>query len=124
MDFTKAQRVFEDYLDNIMGYIEKKRVPISTPCGGMKYIPPNEDLMRAIEEHCDIHETFADDFRRQIMAFVGTMSLKGKLINWTSNPQMKKAILGYLAESDPGILETQEPTPKYRRVTDPWEPAW
>lgn len=81
LDLTKAQHLFEEYLDNIMGFIEKKKVPVTTP-SGTKYRRPDETLMRAIEEHCDIPEQSADDFRRMIMTFVGMQTLKGRPVNY------------------------------------------
>ena len=120
----KCQHVFEVYVDNVMGYLERKKVSNWWANSKGKVMPPDEDFMRAIEENADIGEPAADDFRRQVMAFVGHLSLIGQAISWTSNPQLKHGILGYLAEEHPDILQIPEPIPKYRRVTDPWEPAW
>jgi predicted Ser/Thr protein kinase len=122
----KCQHVFEVYIDNVMGYIEKKKVAAwwDGPAVRPKNKLPDEDFMRAIEENADISETKADDFRRSVMALVGHLSLNGQALSWTSNPQLKHAILGYIAEEHPDILQIPETPPKYRRVTDPWEPAW
>lgn len=122
----KAQHIFEVYIDNVMGYLEKREV-ISWwdgPAMRPKKKSPDEDLMRAIEENCDIGESGADDFRRQVVSLVGNLSLQGKYLGWTSCPQLKHAILGYIAEEHSDILQIPEPIPKYRSMTDPWEPAW
>jgi predicted Ser/Thr protein kinase len=121
----EAQHFFEVYIDNVMGYLEKKKVAAWWEGQQKtKLKPPNEAFMRAIEENANIPTHGADDFRRQLMAFIGQRSLNGNQINWTTTPMVKDAILFYLAEKHPEWVNTPEPTPKYRSIADAWEPAW
>lgn len=121
-----AQKMFERYIDNAMGYLERRAVP-DYKYGSMA--DPDELLMRGIEENCDIPMQAADDFRRSIVAFVGHLSAQGQYIGWMSNPQIKKGIECYIAESQPELMKEirnslRVHVPKYRSMTDPWEPAW
>ncbi len=53
---------------------------------------PNEKLMRSIEEKIDIPESRKDDFRREIMNYIGALSLEGKKFDWRSNERLAKAL--------------------------------
>jgi len=53
---------------------------------------PDERLMRAVEEKIDIPESRKDDFRREIMNFIGSMALNGKVFAYDSNPRLHKAL--------------------------------
>jgi serine protein kinase len=53
---------------------------------------PDERLMRSIEERIDIPETRKDDFRREIMNYIGALSLDGKSFNYKTNERLQKAI--------------------------------
>jgi serine protein kinase len=48
--------------------------------------------MRSIEERIDIHETRKDDFRREIMNYIGALSLDGKSFNYRTNERLQKAL--------------------------------
>ncbi len=43
---------------------------------------PDERLMRSVEEKIDIPDTRKDDFRREIMNYIGALSLDGKTFNY------------------------------------------
>jgi serine protein kinase len=88
-------RLCTQYVDNMMAYIEKSKV--NNPYTG-KEQAPDERLMRAVEEKIDIPEVGADDFRRSIAAFMGSLSNQDKKFRWDSNPQLKKAFEAKLFE--------------------------
>jgi serine protein kinase len=48
--------------------------------------------MRAIETKIDIPEQTADDFRRQIASFIGSLANKKQEFRWDTNPKLKKAL--------------------------------
>ena len=54
--------------------------------------------MRAVESKIDIPEQGADDFRRQIAAFIGDLAIKHKTFRWDSNSKLKKALEAKLFE--------------------------
>ena len=53
---------------------------------------PDERLMRSIEEKIDIPESRKDDFRREIMNFIGYLALDGKTFDYTTNERLHKAL--------------------------------
>jgi predicted Ser/Thr protein kinase len=48
--------------------------------------------MRSIEEKIDIPESRKDDFRREIMNYIGSLALQGKTFRYDSNPRLHKAL--------------------------------
>ena len=48
--------------------------------------------MRSIEEKINIPESRKDDFRREIMNYIGALSLDGKQFNYRSNERLYKAL--------------------------------
>ncbi|MFM9964964.1 MAG: serine protein kinase, partial [Planctomycetaceae bacterium] len=53
---------------------------------------PDERLMRSIEERIDIPETRKDDFRREIMNYIGALALDGKKFDYKTNERLQKAL--------------------------------
>jgi serine protein kinase len=88
-------RLCTNYIDNIMAYINKSK--IKDPITGQDR-KPDERLMRAVESKIDIPEQGADDFRRQIAAFIGDLAIKHKTFRWDSNSKLKKALEAKLFE--------------------------
>ena len=64
-----------NYIDNVKAYTQKERVK-------NKYTgqdeEPDERLMRSIEEKIDIPESRKDDFRREIMNYIGALAIEGQ----------------------------------------------
>ena len=48
--------------------------------------------MRSIEERIDIPESRKDDFRREIMNYIGALALDGKTFNFKTNERLQKAL--------------------------------
>lgn len=78
-----------NYVDNIVAYINDEKVvnPITN-----KEEEPNESLMRSIEEKIGIAQGMKDDFRREIMNYMGSMAARGKTFEYNSNEQLYKAL--------------------------------
>lgn len=78
-----------NYVDNIVAYINDERVlnPITN-----KEEEANEGLMRSIEEKIGIAQGMKDDFRREIMNYMGSMAARGKTFEFNSNEQLYKAL--------------------------------
>jgi serine protein kinase len=53
---------------------------------------PDERLMRSIEEKIDVSESRKDDFRREIMNFIGALALEGKKFLWNTNDRLRRAL--------------------------------
>ena len=48
--------------------------------------------MRSIEEKIDIPESRMDDFRREIMNYIGALAIDGKTFNYRTNDRLQKAL--------------------------------
>ena len=78
-----------NYIDNIVAYIQDEKV---TNMVTGKEEAANEQLMRSIEEKIGISEGMKDDFRREIMNYMGGLAAKGKEFKYDSNEQLYKAL--------------------------------
>jgi serine protein kinase len=78
-----------NYIDNIVAYIQDEKV--TNPVTG-KEETANEQLMRSIEEKIGISNGMKDDFRREIMNYMGGLAAKGKEFKYDSNEQLYKAL--------------------------------
>ena len=48
--------------------------------------------MRSIEEKIDIPESRKDDFRREIMNYIGALAIEGKKFDFRTNERLHKAL--------------------------------
>jgi len=88
-DKEALQRLCDKYIENVMAYLNKERV--KNPITG-EFEEPDERFMRAIEEKIDIPESRKDDFRREIMNYIGTLAVKGKKFDYRSNERLRRAL--------------------------------
>jgi serine protein kinase len=88
-DEEAISRLCSNYIDNVKAYTQKERVK-------NKYTgqdeEPDERLMRSIEEKIDIPESRKDDFRREIMNYIGALAIEGKVFNYRTNERLYKAL--------------------------------
>ncbi len=88
-DEEGIKALFANYIDNVKAYIRKEKVK-------NKYTgqdeAPNEKLMRSVEEKIDIPESRKDDFRREIMNYIGALALEGKAFDYKSDGRLQKAL--------------------------------
>jgi len=88
-DEEAISRLCSNYIDNVKAYTQKERVK-------NKYTgqdeDPDERLMRSIEEKIDIPESRKDDFRREIMNYIGALAIEGKQFNYRTNERLYKAL--------------------------------
>ena len=78
-----------NYIDNIKAYTQKERV--KNKYTG-QFEEPDERLMRSIEEKIDIPESRKDDFRREIMNYIGALAVDGKKFDFRTNERLHKAL--------------------------------
>jgi len=88
-DEAAIKRLAANYIDNVKAYTQKQKV--RNPYTGQDE-PPNERLMRSIEEKIEIPESRKDDFRREIMNYIGALALEGKTFAWDSNERLRQAL--------------------------------
>ncbi len=88
-DEDAIARLCSNYVDNVKAYTQKERM--RNKYTG-QYEEPDERLMRSIEEKIGIPENRKDDFRREIMNFIGALALEGKSFDYTTNERLRKAL--------------------------------
>lgn len=88
-DEDALTRLCANYIDNVKAYTQREKV--RNKFTGQTE-EPDERLMRSIEERIDIPETRKDDFRREIMNYIGALSLDGRTFNYKTNERLQKAI--------------------------------
>src|SRR6478752_6972958 len=88
-DEDAISKLCANYIDNIKAYTQKERVK-------NKYTgqdeEPDERLMRSIEEKIDIPDSRKDDFRREIMNYIGALAIDGKRFDYKTNERLQKAL--------------------------------
>jgi len=88
-DEEAIKRLCSNYIENVRAYTQKETVE-NRYTG--KAEEPDERLMRAIEEKIDIPESRKDDFRQEIMNYIGALSLDGKKFEYNTNARLHKAL--------------------------------
>jgi len=88
-DESALQRLCGNYIDNVKAFTQKERV--RNPYTGMDE-EPDERLMRSIEEKIEIPDSRKEDFRREIMNYIGALALDNKKFNYKMNERLHKAL--------------------------------
>ena len=105
-DEDAIARLCSNYIDNVRAYTQHEKVR-------NKYTgkdeEPDERLMRSIEEKIDIPESRKDDFRQEIMNYIGALSLDGKKFAYHTNARLHKAL-------ELKLFEDQRDTIKLKNV--------
>jgi serine protein kinase len=105
-DEDAISRLCSNYIENVRAYTQHEKVR-------NKYTgrdeEPDERLMRSIEEKIDIPESRKDDFRQEIMNYIGALSLDGKKFDYHTNARLQKAL-------ELKLFEDQRDTIKLKNV--------
>lgn len=105
-DEDAIARLCSNYIENVRAYTQHEKVR-------NKYTgqdeEPDERLMRSIEEKIDIPESRKDDFRQEIMNYIGALSLDGKKFDFHTNARLHKAL-------ELKLFEDQRDTIKLKNV--------
>src|SRR5262245_30305036 len=88
-DEEAIHKLAGNYIDNIKAYTLKEKV--KNRYTGQD-VEPDERLMRSIEEKIDIPENRKDDFRREIMNYIGALAVDGKRFEWHTNDRLRRAL--------------------------------
>jgi serine protein kinase len=88
-DEDAITRLCANYIENVRAYTQREKVR-------NKYTgrdeEPDERLMRAIEEKIDIPDARKDDFRQEIMNYIGALALDGKKFEYHTNARLHRAL--------------------------------
>ena len=88
-DEDALTRLCGNYIDNVKAYTQREKV-VNKFTG--KPEEPDERLMRSIEEMIGIRESRKDDFRREIMNYIGALAIDGKKFDYKTNERLQKAL--------------------------------
>ena len=88
-DEEAISRLCGNYIDNVKAYTQREKV--KNPYTGQDE-EPDERLMRSIETKIDIPESRKDDFRREIMNYIGALAIEGKQFDFRTNERLYKAL--------------------------------
>jgi serine protein kinase len=88
-DEDAISKLCSNYIDNVKAYTQRERVK-------NKYTgqdeEPDERLMRSIEDKIDIPESRKEDFRREIMNYIGALAIEGRTFDYKTNERLHKAL--------------------------------
>ncbi|MCW8131399.1 MAG: serine protein kinase [Planctomycetota bacterium] len=88
-DEEAIAKLCQNYIDNIKAYTQKEKVR-NKYTGQIE--PPDERLMRSIEEKIEIPESRKDDFRREIMNYIGALAIDGRQFDFRMNERLHRAL--------------------------------
>jgi serine protein kinase len=88
-DEDAISKLCGNYIDNVKAYTQRERV--RNRFTG-QYEEPDERLMRSIESKIEIPESRKDDFRREIMNYIGALALEGRPFDYKTNDRLRKAL--------------------------------
>ncbi len=88
-DEDALMRLCSNYIDNVKAYTQREKVR-NRYTGNSE--EPDERLMRSVEEKIDIPEGRKDDFRREIMNYIGALAIDGKKFDYKTNERLQKAL--------------------------------
>jgi serine protein kinase len=88
-DEEAIKRLCANYIDNVKAYTQQEKV-VNKFTGQAE--EPDERLMRSIEKKIDIPGSRKDDFRREIMNYIGALAIEGKTFDYTTNERLHKAL--------------------------------
>lgn len=88
-DEEAISRLCGNYIDNVKAYTQNEKV--KNPYTGRDE-EPDERLMRSIEEKIEIPDSRKDDFRREIMNYIGALAIEGKSFDYKTNERLFRAL--------------------------------
>ncbi|MBY0370661.1 serine protein kinase [bacterium] len=88
-DEEAMARLCANYIDNVKAFTQRERVKNKFTGQDEE---PDERLMRSIEEKIDIPESRKDDFRREVMNYIGALALEGRQFDYKTNERLHKAL--------------------------------
>ena len=85
----EALTLLDNYLDNVEAYLDQTK--LIDPITGEE-MPPNEKLLRSIEEKVQVPEHGKDSFRNEIFRKVAMANRRGETFDYTTHEKLKEAI--------------------------------
>jgi len=89
VDESAIKTLCSNYIDNVKAYTQKEKIRNKY---SNKLEDADERFMRSIEEKIDIPESRKDDFRREIMNYIGALAIEGKSFDFQTNERLHRAL--------------------------------
>lgn len=89
LDESAIETLCANYIDNVKAYTQKEKVRNKY---SNKLEDADERFMRSIEEKIDIPDSRKDDFRREIMNYIGALAIEGKQFDYKMNERLHRAL--------------------------------
>lgn len=108
----EAKSLFENYLDQIEASCsgKKPRDPVTN-----EEVEIDEKLMQSVEDHVGVSSSGREDFRNEILRYVGSASRRGKKFDYMEHAQLREAIQKQLFQERQGVIRltvsTRNPDP-------------
>ena len=103
-DEDAIQKLAANYIDSVKAFTLREKV--KDRFTGQD-VEPDERLMRSIEEKIDIPENRKDDFRREIMNYIGALAVEGRRFEWHTNDRLRRALELKLFEDQKDSIKLQ-----------------
>jgi len=87
-DSDAVDRLCGKYIDNVKAYTTREK--LIDHHGHER--DPDERLMRSIETKIDIPESRKDDFRHELMNYIGALHIEGKRFDFRKNKRLTRAL--------------------------------
>ncbi len=88
-DEGAIRRLCANYIDHVKAFTQRERV--RNRFTGQDE-DPDERLMRSIEEKVDISASRKEDFRRELMNYIGALALEGRAFDYRMNERLSRAL--------------------------------
>jgi serine protein kinase len=88
-DEEAISKLCANYIDNIKAFTQKEKVKNRYTGQDEE---PDERLMRSIEEKIDIPDSRKEEFRREIMNYIGALAVEGRHFDFRTNERLQKAL--------------------------------
>lgn len=89
VDEQAIQTLCSNYIDNVKAYTQREKIRNKY---SNRLEEADERFMRSIEEKIDIPESRKDDFRREIMNYIGALAIEGKNFDYKKNERLHRAL--------------------------------
>lgn len=88
-DVGAIKKLCMNYIDNVKAYLLKEKVKDHYTGKDQE---PDERLMRSIEEKIEIPDSRKDDFRKEVMNFIGALAIERKDFEFDTNDRLRRAL--------------------------------
>ncbi len=103
-DEEAIEKLAANYIDAIKAFVLREKV--KDRYTGQD-VEPDERLMRSVEEKIEIPENRKEDFRREIMNYIGALAVDGRKFEWHTNDRLRRALELKLFEDQKDSIKLQ-----------------